>query len=517
MGLAVIGSLVSSLWLLPSRLERVAVAVEQGAPLLIRQELDQATREAADPGEVRALVDVALTIGAPELAASILDRLLLTRPNSVEALRLLLGVQRQRHLMRHVAALDERVYGLTGDVEALRDAADIYASAHMAAERVGALRRFEEIGLASASDMNELVHRMADLGDIRGALEHLMAWLGVPGHQPPPAELVGLAAGLSATTPAAQTIASELGALIGRTGQIGPLHVLVQTYAERGRPDLSLAAGDALGSGMAARPDVALVLAQLEARQGKLVAARERLDALARAGKLVPAGLSMLAELTLQAGDLRRAVSMVASLTADQISEGLPHRLVEAVDAAGRPELLAGLPLDRIAASSPVSAASVAMAQGDRVRAAALAREALASNNSPDDFGPAFGRVVRALGLEHEAIARLLTASNTHPLDDRSLSLVIQLAENRPGELRPLTDALLLQRDGNPRAGATWSILAAHNGQSAAVVSWLKTAAPKLPVQALIDLLVVASDRRDRSLADGAAAALADRTDLPAG
>ena len=517
MGLAIIGSLVSSIWLLPSRLERVAVAVEQGAPSLIRQELDRATREPADPGEVRALVDVALTIGSPELAASILDRLLETRPNTVDALRLLLEVQRQRHLMRDVAALDERVYALTGDIEALRDAADIYASRHMATERVDALRRLNAVGRASASDIAELTHRLTDAGDGPGALSLLMAWLSVTRDQPPPAELVGLAAGLSATMPDAQTIASKLGTLIGRSGQIGPLHVLIQTYAERGHPALSLVAGYALGDDMTARPDVALVLAQLESLQGQFGAARERLDTLARNGTLLPIGLPMLAELTLQAGDLPRAVSIVASLAADQITEGLPHRLVEAVDAAGQTTLLAGLPIDRIAASSPASAASVALAQGDRVRAAALARVASSAGGDTADFGPAFGHVVRTLGLEHEAIARLLLISRTHPLDDESLSLLIQLAENSRAELPSLLDALLRQRDTNPRAGVVWSILAAHNGQSGAVASWLKSASPHLPAQALVDLLLLASERRDPTLAQSAAAALAGRADLPAG
>ena len=517
MGLAIIGSLVSSMWLLPSRLERVAVAVEQGAPSIIRQELDRATREAADPGEVRALVDVALTIGSPELAASILDRHLVTRPNSVEGLRLLLEVQRQRHLMREVAALDERVYALTGDVEALRDAADIYASRHMAAERVDALRRLAAIGQASASDIAELTHRLADAGDGAAALDLLISWLSVPRDQPPSAELIGLAAGLSATMQDATAIAAKLGALIGRSGQIGPLHVLIQTYNERGHPALSLVAGDALGDEMTARPDVALVLAQLESLQGRFGAARVRLDALAREGKLLPTGLPMLAELTLQAGDLRRAVSIVASLTADQITEGLPHHLVEAVDAAGQLELLAGLPLDRIAASSPASGASVALAQGDRVRAAALARAAFAVGGDPDDFGPAFGHAIRALGLEREAIARLLLVSRTHTLDDEALALLIQFAENTRADLPSLLDALRRQRDANPRAGVVWALLAARNGQAGGVASWLKRASLHLPAQALIDLLVLASERHDATLAQSAAAALTGRPDLPAG
>ena len=517
MALAIIGSLVSSFWLLPSRLERVAVAVEQGAPAVIRQELDRATKEAADPGEVRALVDAALTIGSPELAASILDRLLVTRPNSVEGLRLLLEVQRQRHLMRDVAALDERVYALTGDVDALRDAADIYASRHMAAERVDALQRLNVIGHASADDIAELTHRLSDAGEGTGALKLLMAWLSVPRQQPLTAELVGLAAGLSAKMSDAQTVASRLGALIGRDGQIGPLHVLIQTYAERGHPELSLLAGYALGDDMTARPDVALVLAQLESLQGNFAAARDRLDGLARAGKLLPAGFPMLAELTLQAGDLRRAVSIVASLAPDQIAEGLPHRLVEAIEAAGRADLLIGLPIERIAASSPASAASVALAQGDRARAATLARAALAAGGNPADFGPAFGHAVQALGLEHEAIARLLLISQSHPLNDESLTLLIQLVENSRAELPSLLATLLRQRDDTPRAGLVWSMLAAHNGQSGAVVSWLKVASPHLPAQGLIDLLVLASERRDPTLAQAAAAALMGRTNLPAG
>ena len=517
MGLAVIGSLLASIWLLPSRLERVAVAVEQGAPTRVRQELDRATKAAADPGEVRALVDVALTIGSPELAASILDRHLIARPNSVDGLRLLVEVQRQRHLMREVAALDERVYALTGDVEALRDAADIYASRHMAAERVDALRRLVAIGRASATDIGELTHRMTDAGDGKAALALLMAWLDMPSDQPPPAELVGLAAGLSAAMPDAPAVAGRLGALIGRSGQIGPLHVLIQTYAERGHPDLSLAAGYALGDDMAARADVALVLAQLESLQGKFGAARDRLDILARHGTLLPAGLPMLAELTLQAGDLRRAVSIVASLPADQITEGLPHRLVEAAEAAGQFDALAGLPVDRIAASSPASAASIALAQGDRARATTLAQSALSAGGDSADFGAAFGHVVRALGLEHQAVARLLLSARAHPLDEESLTLLLQLAESTRAELPSLLEALARERDASPRAGLVWSMLAAHNGQSRAVASWLEGAAPHLPAQSLIDLLLLATERRDPTLAQSAAAALAGRSDLPAG
>ena len=486
-------------------------------PSLVVQELDRATREAADPGEVRALVDVALTIGSPELAASILHRLLLSRPNSVDGLRLLLEVQRQRHLMREVAALDERVYKLTGDVESLRNAADIYAGQHMMAERVDALRRLAAIGHASSSDIAELTHRLADAGDRAGALRLLMEWLSGPQDQAVNAELFGLAAGLSAGMPDALTIARNLGVLIGRSGQIGSLNGLVQIYGERGHADLALAAADTLGDETTARPDVALVLAQLEFDQGRATAARERLDKLARAGTLPPTGLPLLAELTLQAGDLRRAVSIVASLAPDQITEGLAHRLVEVVEAAGPTDLLAGLPIDQFAASSPASAAAVALAHGDRAAAATLARTAIADGGNLADLGPAFGRVIRTLGLDREAIARLLLVSRTHPLEDEPLALLIQLAENGRAELPPLLDVLLRQRDSSPRAGVVWSLLAARNGQSGAVASWLKSAAPHLPAQALIDLLVFASERRDPALAQSAAGGLAGRTSLPGG
>lgn len=388
-------------------------------------------------------------------------------------------------------------------------------------DRTGAPRRLKPLNLYYHMYSGE---RRASLEALLGNLDALrkrggflpLGWLGAARHQPATAELVGLAAALSVTTPDPQRVATRLGAVIGRSGLTEPLHVLVQTYAERGRSDLSLAAGYALGDAMTARPDVALVLAQLEVEQGKAGAARDRLEVMARAGTMPPSGLAMLAELTLEAGDLPRAVSIFASLTSDQISEGLPRRMVEVLDAAGRADLLARLSVGRIADSSPASAASVALARGDRAGAVGLARMALARGGDPADFGTAFGRVVRSLELEHEAIARLCSIARSHPLGDGSLSLLIELAQNKPAELPALLETLLRQRDTDPRAAVVWTLLVARTGQSATVVSWLRRVAMQLPAQGLIDLLALAAERHEPTLARSVAAALFGR-DLPPG
>lgn len=520
LALAVLGSLAASAWLMPSRLERVAVAIEHGDRSLVDHELAGATDQPVDPGEARALVDVALTLGRPERAAAILERFLSAQPGAAPAIRLLIEVQRQRHRMGEVAALDERLYAIDGDPGALRECADIYAARHMVPERIAALRRLAGIGRATASDIGELAHRLADAGDGRSALTIVMMWLAAPTNGVP-AEVIGLAAALSAASAEAPAIAAQLGELLGRSGEIGPLHVLIQTYAERGRPALSLIAGRALGEPMSSRPEVALALAQLEALQGEFAAARARLDALERAGTLLPAGLPMLAELSLQTGDLGRAVDIAAAMSPQQIPEGLPHRLVQALDEAGRADLLARLPLEPIASSSPASAAAIALARGDLAQTRALALAALEPGADPADLGPAFGRVVRALGLEHALIARLKLISRDGMLDEDGLSLMLGLAATTPAEASDLLEVLRAQRDLNPRAALVWAVFATRNGGAASVVTWLRaglqTTGPGLPAQTLIDLLLLAVERNEPDLVRAAAAALAGRTDLPTG
>ena len=516
LALTVIGSIVSSAWLLPSRLERVAVAIEQGDQSAIDRELDMAVQRPIDPGEARALATVALTMGAPETAVAILEQFLAAQPRSVEGLRLLTEVQRQRRRSLDVATLDERLYALTGDPDALRESADIYASQHMATERLSALRRLASIGRATASDMDELTHRLVESGDREEALTSLMRWLEAPRTVPIPVESLGLAAGLSADTAEAGAIAARLGGLIARGGQLGSLHVLIQIYADRGRPALSLVAGRALGREMAARPDVALTLAELEATQGDFAAARARLEQLDHAGTLLPAGLPMLAELSIQSGDLDRAVPIFAALAPDQVSTGLAHRLVEAVTAAGRLELLARLPLDAIAHASPASAASVALARGDRGRAGALLQAALSTGGDLSDLGPAFGHVVHALGREREVLGRLIALVLSGAFSDESLSLLTDLAAADPNAPAAL-DALRAQRDRDPRVGLAWALLAARHGQSATVATWLHAAHSAVPTRTLVDLLLLPADRNEGELVRIAASALAARADLPAG
>lgn len=517
LALTVLGSLAASALMMPSRLERVAVAIDHGDRTVVEHELALAADRPVDPGEARALVDVALTLGAPETAAAILERFVSVHPDSGEGLRLLVEVQRQRHRMREVAALDEVLYTRTGDPSALRESADIYASRRMVSERVDALRRLASAGHATASDIGELTHRLADAADGDTALTLLLAWLEAAPTDGLPAELIGLAAGLSAGGAQAPAVAAQLGALIGRSGEIGNLHVLIQTYGERGHPALSLVAGRALGNEMAARPDVALALAQLEALQGEFATARARLDSLERAGTLLPSGLPMLVELSLQAGDLDRAVAVAGSLSPREIPEGLPHRLVESLDAAGRMDLMSRLPLEAIASSSPASAASIALARGDQAQARAMALAAFGPAADAAELGPALGRVVHALGLERDALARLQALARAGALDDDALSLVLDLAAAGKAELPGLLGALRAQRELNPRSGLVWAMLAMRGGQVASVAAWLQSAGAGWPTRSLLDLLLLAVERKQAEVVRMAANALATRTDLPAG
>ncbi len=517
LGLAVVGSIALSTLLMPSRIERLAVATEHGDQALVQSELDVATQTPVDPGEARALVNVALQLGQPDKAAEILERFLAVQPESVPGIRLLLEVQRQRHRLRDVAALDERIFALVGDPDALREAADIYASQRMSAERVDALRRLFAIERATASDMAELTHRLADQGQAAETLGMLMAWLSAPRVTTLPPELVGLAASLSITGDGAAETARRLGTLIGAAGEEGPLQVLVQVYAERGRPDLSLIAARALDPAMQARPDVALMLAQLEALQGQYASARRRLDDLDRAGTLLPAGLPMLIDLSTQAGDLDRAVIVTKSLAPDQVPEGLPHRLLEAIYNANRPELLAQLPVEPFAASSPASAATIALARGEIPRATTLARVALGPGGDVGDLGPAFGSVARSVGLERETAVRLADAARQTTLDDDALTLLSNLAAAPRADIPTILGALRAQRDVRPRAGVVWAAFAARNGKASEVTDWLNTQASTLPAQSLIELLLAAIERREPILARAAGDAASTRTDLPAG
>ena len=513
--LSVLGSVLGSLWLMPSRLERVTAATERGDQALIERELDRASVNSVDPGETRALVDVALTLGKPDIAASILDQALTQHTDSLDAMRLLLEVQRQRHRMTDVASLDERIFAQTGEAEALREAADIYASQRRTTQRVDALQRLNALGQATAADMSELSHRMVESGAGPAALDLLLKWLETRS-APLPSEIVALAASLSVARPDAATTATALGRMIGRADGEGTFNVLIQTYAERGRPELSVVAGHALGS-MQTRPDVALVLAQLDALQGDFSSARRRLDDLDRAGKLLPAGLPMLADLSLQVGDLTRAASLIAALPPGQIAEGLPQRFVEAAYAAGQLNVVTRLSVDRIASVSPGSAAVIALARGDRVQATALAQAVLGPGGDLGDLGPAFGDVIRALGLTETASARLLAIARNGALADNELGLLLDIAMSSRTTSPALLQMLRARRDSGPRAGMVWASLVAQQGGAAEVAAWLPTHATAAPTASLIELLVVGAQKSNPALARAAASALAGRSDLSNG
>lgn len=516
LALTVSGSLLCSYWLLPSRLERVSAALERGDQPVIDHELARAAEHPTDPGETRALADVALTLGEPDVAAAILEQSLAQQPNNLTAMRRLLEIQRQRHRMGDVAALDERIHARTGDPDALREAADIYASQHRTTDRIDALQRLNAIGHASAADIAELAHRLSDAGKGREAAGLVMGWL-TDRTKPLPSEIIALAAALTADADDAEVTATRLGAMIDRAGEAGPLYVLTQTYAERGHPNLSLVAGLALGDAMQAKPEVALLLAQLETSQGRFGAARRRLDTVYAAGQIPPAGLAMLADLSLQTGDIARATSLTAGIPADELPEGFPHRLVDAAFAAGRMDALSRLPFAPLAAGSPGSAAVVALAQGDRLQARALVLRALGEFADLEDLGPAFGSAVRTLGLEHATIARLLSAAKAGTLGDQELSLLIDISATSRAEMPAVMQALRAQRDLTPRAGVVWAGVAARIGSIPDVIAWLQGHTGQVPTDALLAILLAADERASGELANAAAAMLVGRSGLPDG
>ncbi len=514
LALTVFGSLLCSYWLLPSRLERVSAALERGDQPVVEQELTRAAEHPTDPGETRALADVALTLGEPDVAAAILEQSLAQQPNNLTAMRRLLEIQRQRHHMGDVAALDERIYARSGDPDALREAADIYGSQHRTTDRIEALRRLNAIGRASTADIAELAHRLSDAAGGREASVLVMDWL-TDRPKPLPSEIVALAAGLTADAEDAEDIATRLGVLIDRAGEAGPLYALTQTYAERGHPNLSLVAGLALSDAMQAKPEVALLLAQLETLQGRFGAARRRLDAVYAAGQIPPGGLTMLADLSLQTGDITRAVSLTAGIGVSELPEGFPHRLVDAAFAAGRLDALSHLPIAPMAAASPGSAAVVALAQGDRLQARALVLRALGESADLDDLGPAFGSVVRTLGMEHPTIARLLSAAKAGTLGDQELSLLLDISATSRAEMPAVMQALRAQRDLTPRAGVVWAGAAARVGSVPDVIAWLQGHAGQVPTDALLAILLAANERGSGELANAAAAMLVGRSGLP--
>ncbi len=514
--LSVFGSLLCSYWLLPSRLERVMAALERGDQPVLERELTRAAERPTDPGETRALADVALTLGEPEVAASILEQSLAQRPNSLTAMRRLIEIQRQRHRMRDVAALDERIYAQSGALEALREAADIYASQQRTSDRIDALRRLNAIGQTTAADIVELAHRLFDAGAAREASTLVMAWLDTS-TKPLSVDIVALAAWLSAAAQDAQDVATRLGTLIGQAEETAPLYALIQTYAERGHPNLSLVAGLALGDTVQSKPEIALLLAELEAQQGQFASARQRLDALEKTGRLTPAGLPMLAELSLQMGDVARAATLMNGIVAEQMPGELLHRLVDTAFASGQMEALTRVAVGPIAVGTPGSAAVIALAHGDRAQAQALARRALEPTADLAELGPAFGSLVRTLGLERATVTRLLAAAKAGALGDQELSLLIDASTSLRAELPAVLQVLRTQRDRTPRSGVIWATAATRAGSVADVTAWLKERAGQMTTEVLLDLLLLGNERSSGELAHVAASALAGRADLPYG
>ncbi|MGK7869517.1 hypothetical protein [Falsiroseomonas sp. E2-1-a20] len=447
------------------------------------------------------------------LAAS-LERLAAANPADADSLRRLVHQLRASHRPLQLAIALERLHGLTGEPEPLREAMQLRAELGDAAAARAALDRLSATGAATEQEALRLAALRIEAGDAAGAFAGLLAATS----RTPTPELALRAMQAAARLPDPSLAMRPLGGLLA---EVAPdlAEALRRVLMGDGRPDLALYLLEGLPPEDQSRPATGLLLAQAEARAGWAGAALTRLMALRATEGLPPGGGALLVELALREGQVEEAFAVAALLPPDAWPADLPMRLHEAAraqtrDAGGQSGLFRQIDPQRLAAR-PDAAAVVALARGDRVAARRFAQAAL--EQPPDSVEGARGvaAVLRELGQDqaaHDRLRRVVQGENPDPGSIRLFAELAALPERRAAAL-PLLERW---RGQGPVAGEAWLRLALAEGRLADAAMFLRGGGTASPT-ALAGTLSMAAQQRDPALAEAAAAALRAAPALPEG
>jgi hypothetical protein len=441
------------------------------------------------------------------LAAS-LERLAAANPADDAALRRLVDQLRATHRPLQLAIALERLHGLTGEPEPLREAMQLRAELGDAAAARAALERLAASGAATEQEALRLAALRVEAGDAAGAFAGLLRAIG----RNPTPELALRAMQAAARLPDASLAMRPLGALLA---QVAPdvAEALRRVLMGDGRPDLALYLLEGLPPEEQARPATALLLAQAEARAGWVGAALARLMALRATEGLPPGGGALLVDLALREGQTEEAFAVAALLPPEAWPADLPMRLHEAAraerrdgsTAAGQPALFRQIDPQRLAAR-PDAAAVVALARGDRAAARRFAQAALDQPPASVEGARGVAAVLGELGQDQAAHDRLRRVVQGEDPDPASIRLFAELAA-LPGRRAAALPLLERWRSQGPVAGEAWLRLALAEGRLADAAMFLRGGGTA-SAPALAGTLSMAAQQRDPSLAEAAAAAL---------
>jgi hypothetical protein len=450
------------------------------------------------------------------LAAS-LERLAAANPTDPAALRRLADQLRATHRPLQLAIALERLHGLTGEPEPLREAMQLRAELGEATVARAALERLSAIGAATDQEALRLAALRIEAGDAAGAFAGL---LNAIGRNPTP-ELALRAMQAAARLPDPSLAMRPLGGLLA---QVAPdlAEALRRVLMGDGRPDLAMHLLEGLPAEDQARSGTALLLAQAEARAGWTGAALARLMALRATEGLPPGGGALLVDLALREGQVEEAFAVAALLPAEAWPAGLPMRLHEAAraqgrdpaQAAGQPGLFRQIDPQRLAAR-PDAAAVVALARGDRVAARRFAQAALDLPPASVEGARGVAAVLRELGQDQAAHDRLRRVVQGEDPDPASIRLFAELAA-LPGRRAAALPLLERWRGQGPVAGEAWLRLALAEGRLADAALFLRGGGTA-SATALAGTLSMAAQLREPPLAEAAAAALRAAPALPEG
>ncbi len=435
------------------------------------------------------------------------------RPAEIAALRRLVDQLREDYRPLPLAEALERLHAVTGEAAPLREAMGLRRELGDAAAARTALERLALRGAATEAESLQLAELRLEAGDAAAATAFLLRALP---SQPTEAIAYGvLRAAMRLPDPG-----PPLRLLGARLAELAPglLEPLRQATLAEARPDLALSLMEGLPPALQEDPATIFRMAEAEARAGFPGAALARLLAL-RALEGLPQGAgALLVDLALREGRLDEGFAVAAQLPPDSWPDTLPLRLHEAARAAGRPELFRAIDPAALA-GRPAAAAVVALARGDRALARRQADAALA--RPPDDFAGARGvaAVLRELGQDQAAWARLRAQldrvqNDGAPADPAAIRLFAELSAlpARAALALPLLERL---RNEGPLAGEAWLRVALAEGRAAAAAAFLRAGGPATPA-VLAETLELAAAMRDPGLAQAAAQALL-RGPLPQG
>lgn len=446
---------------------------------------------------------------AVDQAIDTLDRAVAARPNDPAALRRLAEQLRAAHRPLQLAEVLERLHGLTGEPEPLREAMELRAELGDFTAARRALERLAMIGAATEAEIIRLAALRQEAGDDAGAVAALMRALETAPSGELALRIVQAAARLPDPVPAMRQFAARLAEL--QPELLEPLRRMLMAEA---RPDLALALMEGLPPIELSSPATIFRMAEAEARAGFPGAALARLLALRATAGLPPGGGALLIDLALREGRLEEAFDVAAQLPAESWPAELPLRLYEAARQAREPELFRPIDQRRLQ-SRPEMAALVALGCGNRTRAAHFARKAL--EQPPDTAAGARGvaLVLRELGQEQAAWRQLQQRLERARPDSSAALLFAELSilADRATAALPVLARLRAQAPG---VGAAWLRLALHAGRHEEAAAFLRDGG-LVPAMTLTEALTLAAERRDSALADAVVAALRPRTDLPEG